>query len=77
MKESSLTFENNKVVQLIGKENFQPWKQQGLLSVLGYNLESHLLGTDAIRQFVRDADGIDHLKPAYAKFVQLDNSLVS
>lgn len=64
MDENSPPFTNNKVAQLIGKENIQSWKQQVLLSVRRYNLEDHIHGTIVILQIIQDADGNIQLNPS-------------
>lgn len=60
---------------MIGDENFQSWKQQVLFTVRGFNLESHLFGTNAVPQFVVDVDGNNTEHPEYANFIQRDSSL--
>lgn len=47
-----------------------------LLSVCGYNLEDHLHGVN-VPQFIQGENGANTLNPAYAKFIQQDNSLAS
>lgn len=61
-------FKNKKIYQLEIDDKFQSGKQQVLLVICGFDLESRLYGNQVVLAFTVTKTGENLANPAYAKF---------